>query len=134
MPINFADVKVYLQKIADNANGDIGGSPHGNFWQGDYNSFINGSIRNVLCNGPEVPQGSHIPIINKNDPINSSFFALLQRGGFCGKTQMPGGAMPGPFITDPAGYRIVLDNGTSVSGRQIIEDIGDWLRRGFPEH
>jgi hypothetical protein len=48
-------VKVYLQKIADNANGDIGGAPHGAFWQGDYDSFINGNIQNVLCNGPELP-------------------------------------------------------------------------------
>jgi hypothetical protein len=132
MPITFVTFQKYLDKIADKANGDIVASVHGPFWQGTYNDFINGNVPNVACGNNDVPAGSPIPIINKANPISSGFYVLLQRPGWCGKTQMPGGRQPGLFITD-AGYTITMDDGTVVAGAKINQDIGDWLRAGFPE-
>jgi hypothetical protein len=132
MPITFVTLQAYLDKIAAAANGDILASVHGPFWQGTYSNFINGNILGTACGNNDVPAGSPIPIINKVTPISSGFYVLLQRAGWCGKTQMPGGARPGLFITD-AGYTITMDDGTVVTGAKIIQDIGDWLNAGFPE-
>jgi hypothetical protein len=132
MPITFVTLQKYLDKIAAKANGDIVASVHGPFWNGTYSNFINGNVPQVACRTNDVPAGSPIPIINKADPVSSGFYLLLQRPGWCGQTQMPDGAQPGPFITD-AGYTITMDDGTVVTGAKIIQDIGDWLRAGFPE-
>jgi len=132
MPITFVTLQKYLDKIADNANGNIVSSVHGPFWRGTYSDFVDGNVPHVACGNNDVPAGLPIPIINKANPISSGFYILLQRSGWCGKTQMPGGPDPGPFITD-AGYTITMDDGTVVTGAKIIQDIGDWLRAGFPE-
>ena len=123
--IVFADIQAYLNAIADNANGDIDESPHKRFWSVAYNNFINGNIPNVTSSGAPIPAGQPIPIINKADPVNSSFFAIL-KGGFAGKRQMPDG---GPLITDP-GYQITV-NGKTVTGAQIQADIQSWLQNGI---
>lgn len=126
--IVFADIQAYLDGIADNANGDVDQrSPHKRFWKVAYTDFVNGDIPNVTSSGAPIPPGKPIPIINKVDPVNSSFFAILL-AGFAGKLQMPDG---GPLITDP-GYQITV-GGKSVTGTQIKTDIQSWLANGFPE-
>jgi hypothetical protein len=122
--IYFPTVKAYLDAIAAQANNDISNSPHQSFWDVSYNDFINGNIPHVLCNGQPIP------IVNKANPLQSSFYLIItSAAGFCGKRQMPGG---GPFVTD-AGYQIQLAGGTIVTGQQIQDDISSWLTNGFPE-
>jgi hypothetical protein len=132
MPITFVTLQSYLDKIAAKANGDIVASVHGPFWSGAYTDFINGNVPGVGCKNNDVPAGSPIPIINKGNPVSSGFYLLLQGPGWCRQAQMPDGPQAGPFITD-AGYTITMDDGTVVTGAEIIQDIGDWLRAGFPE-
>jgi hypothetical protein len=81
----------------------------------------------VKSSGGTIPVGQPIPIIDKANPINSSFFAIL-KAGFAGKRQMPGG---GPLIT-AANYQVTVA-GKTVTGQQIQDDIASWLNNGFPE-
>jgi hypothetical protein len=121
--IKFADVKKYLDAIADlnkaTGNGDVdANSPHGRFWQKDYSAFINGNVDNL-----------GIPIINKADPVKSMFFVLLttpgRSGGF---PQMPAG---GPYVTD-TGYQVTID-GKKVTGLEITDNLRNWLSNDYPE-
>lgn len=123
--ITFADIRAYLDAIADKALNDVGNSPHLRFWNVPYNDFINGSVPHTKCNG------APIPIIDHADPKNSAFYLILiDPNGWCNKREMPGG---GPFITDP-GYQVTLASGKVVTGGEIQDDIKFWLENGFPEN
>ena len=127
-PIVYADIQAYLDAIADKATNDIANSPHKRFWQVPYATFINGTIPGgVKSSGPPISVGQPIPIIDKANPVNSAFFAILT-GKFAGKRQMPGG---GPLITDQ-GYQVTVGDKT-VTGQQIQTNITSWLNNGFPE-
>ena len=116
--ISFKDVQAYLDAIAAK-NGAIDDSPHGAFWQTDYNTFTTGTVPNV-----------GVPIMNAAVPLQSPFFVILtDPAGFQGIPQMPGG---GPFITD-AGYQVVLANGKTITGADIIANLKSWLGSGFPQ-
>jgi hypothetical protein len=120
MVVQFSRIKEYL----DIVGGGAGSASHGKFWQGDYASFTNGFVLNQKC------KGLKIPIIDKIDPQNSGFLQILKAlPGFCTKPRMPLG---GPYLD--AGYSITLSDGKAVSGPQIIQDIEDWLKAGYPEN
>lgn len=131
MPTNitFDRVKKYLAAIADNPNDvlSVDSSPHLRFWNVPYQQFINGNVPGGnLTQCHDAPT----PIINKANPAQSPFFLILtDPAGFCGMPRMPEG---GPFITDE-GYQVTLADGTTVSGKQIRDDILDWLTNGYPE-
>ena len=125
--IVYADIQAYLNAIADKATNDIANSPHKRFWEVPYTNFVNGTVPGVKSSGDPIPAGQPIPIIDKANPINSAFFAIL-KGRFAGKRQMPGG---GPLITDP-GYQVTV-GGKTVTGQQIQDDMASWLNNGFPE-
>lgn len=121
--INYRDIQMYLNAIAGNALGDMDNSPHARFWQIPYDSFINGNVPNTKCNAQDIP------LINKNDPINSAFLLIL-KSTWCNKRQMPDG---GPLITE-VDYAVTLEDGTIISGQQIQDNIASWLVNGFPEN
>ena len=125
--IVFADIKSYLDAIADNVVGNTDESPHKRFWNVTYAEFVNGNIPGVTSSGSPIAAGQSIPIINKADPKNSSFFAIL-KGSFAGKPQMPDG---GPLITDQ-GFQVTV-GGKTVTGTEIQANIQSWLENGFPE-
>jgi hypothetical protein len=113
----FKDIQAYLDAIAQK-NGNLGNSPHGAFWNADYNTFKTGQVPNL-----------GVPIMDVNNPLQSPFYLILiTPEGFQGFPQMPAG---GPFITD-AGYQATLADGTQVTGDQIMRNMAEWLKNGFP--
>ncbi|WP_026603637.1 hypothetical protein [Methylomonas sp. 11b] len=125
MPITYSRVIAYLDAIADKGINKTEDAPHDRFWKDlSREQFVNGTVPNVHCHGADIP------IIDHENPANSSFFLVLKaNAAFCNKAQMPRG---GPWITDE-GYAITLLDGSQVSGQQIQDDIIDWLLNGFPE-
>jgi hypothetical protein len=121
--MTFARVQAYLDAIANNANLSVDNAPHGPFWRVSYQQFVQGVVPGVKCDG------QNIPLIDSGAPLQSAFRVILA-GDFCNKGQMPDG---GPFVTD-AGYSVTLDDGTQVTGQQILADIDSWLGNGFPEN
>jgi hypothetical protein len=122
--IGFHRVKAYLDAVAA-ANGTLPGSPHGDFWNVPYAQFIAGNVPGVDC------KGSPVVIIRKDNPGQSPFFLILTTpAGWCGMPQMPEG---GPFISDDQ-QPFTLADGTSVSGKQIRDDLATWLANGFPQN
>jgi hypothetical protein len=116
--IQFRDVQAYLDAVAQK-NGKLADSPHGAFWNTDYTSFTTGQVPNV-----------GIPIMDTTNPAQSPFYLILiNPKGYQGIEQMP---PDGPYITDP-GYQVTLADGTSVTGKQIVDNIADWLSHGFPQ-
>jgi hypothetical protein len=123
MPITFARLQEYLTAIAGQANLDAANSGHGVFWNVPCDQFKTGVVPNKKCKGQSVP------IIDTANLVNSGFNQIL-RAGWCGMPQMP---KTGPFPTD-AGYSVTLNDGTVVTGAQILHDIQEWLNAGAPEH
>lgn len=122
--IGFSTVQAYLNAVAE-ANGGILSSPHRAFWNVSYDHFMNGIVPDVKCNGNAVP------IINREAPLQSPFFVIMTTStGWCGKRQMPGG---GPFITDEK-FQFTLPDGSTVTGKQIREDLATWLQNNCPEN
>ncbi|MER9102636.1 hypothetical protein NKH95_01675 [Mesorhizobium sp. M0848] len=125
MAITYLVIQDYLNKIAAKGNLDPEGSGHGVFWDGDYASFSTGVVPGKKCSG--VP----VPILNQTDLVNSAFYQIL-KAGWCTMPAMPQMPRKGPYVTD-TGYSIKLDNGTVVTGAQVLSDIEDWLKAGAPE-
>jgi hypothetical protein len=139
MPITYSDVTLYLDAIADNANGLMSESPHQYWWHQNpaaesspylsYKEFVTGTVNGVRDN-----QGNPIPIIGtdskQTNPLQSTFYILLTTSGGNGTfPQMPKG---GPFVTDP-GFSVELNNGVTVSGEQIMANLKEWLGNGYPD-
>jgi hypothetical protein len=123
--IGFPMVQAYLDAVAA-ANGTLPSSPHQDFWNVPYNTFITGNVPGVSC------QSQPVPIINTATPLQSPFYLIMTTTtGWCGMKQMPKG---GPFITvDTNQFPLVDGSGTTASGKQIREDLGTWLANGYPK-
>jgi hypothetical protein len=138
MPTKYSDVVMYLDAIANNANGDVASAPHGYWWHVNqdinqaplaYNDFVTGTVFGVTGSS-----GNPIPIIGtdskQTDPLQSEFYILLSTpNGSGGFPQMPKG---GPFITD-AGFSVTLSDNATVTGAQIMTNLEEWLGHGYPE-
>jgi hypothetical protein len=142
MPTKYSDITLYLDAIADNANGLMSDSPHQYWWHQDptnelspylaYKDFVTGTVNGVTDN-----QGNPIPIIGtdskQTDPLQSTFYILLTtKGGSGSFPQMPKG---GPFVTD-SDFSVTLGpNGTgpTVTGAQIMANLQEWLGNGYPD-
>jgi hypothetical protein len=123
MAITFVKVQEYFNKIAEKAHLDPANSGHGVFWNTTYQNFVAGQIPNKRCNSQPIP------IIDPLHKAQSAFYQILQ-GGWCSMPQMP---KTGPFITDE-GYSITLGDGSSITGKEILKDLKDWLEADAPEH
>jgi hypothetical protein len=138
MPTNYSDIIMYLDAIANNANGNVASASHGYWWhvnqdinQGPlaYKDFVTGTVYGVTDSS-----GNPIPIIGtdskQTNPLQSAFYILLSTpGGSGGFQQMPKG---GPFITD-SGFSVQLANGDTVTGAQIMANLKAWLGNGYPQ-
>lgn len=138
MPTKYSDITLYLDAIADNANGLMSKAPHGYWWHQNqtesdpvlaYNDFVTGTVYGVTDN-----QGNPIPIIGtdakQTNPLQSTFYILLTTPGGNGTfPQMPKG---GPYITD-SDFSVQLNNGVTVTGAQIAANLKEWLGNGYPE-
>lgn len=122
MTITFSRIQEYLDAVALNANLDVGNSGHKAFWHKTYSEFITENVPSKSC------LGTPVPIIDSSNRRNSAFFQILQ-GTWCGMPKMP---KTGPFVLDP-GYTVTLRDGTTITGQQILNDIGVWLDDGAPE-
>ena len=128
MPTKYADIILYLDSIAANANGDVSSAPHGYWWHLNqdgsqrpltYNEFITGTVH-----------GIGVPIIDRSNPLQSLFYLLLStKGGTQGYNQMP---WHGPYLTDP-GATLPVGNNPNFPAAQIITDMKEWLGNGYPE-
>jgi hypothetical protein len=104
---SFADLQYVLNNFIQNNDIDIGASPHGAFWQTDYNTFTTGNVPNVQ---PAVR------IVVPGDPAGSGIVqALSGLPPFDGSSfrRMPAG---GPFLDDSS-----------------INQIRQWVQDGCPE-
>jgi hypothetical protein len=117
--VTFKKIQTYLDAIADNANNDIGNSPHLRFWNVDYKKFTTGNV-------PLRATDPVTPIIDQKNPEQSSFYRVLL-GPWKTFRQMPGG---GPKVAETT-YDIA---GTKVPGTQILADIREWLVNSYPEN
>jgi hypothetical protein len=139
MPTKYSDIIMYLDAIADNANGLVSNAPHGYWWHVGqietnsplaYNDFVTGTVFGVTNSS-----GGVIYIIGtdakQTDPLQSTFYILRTTpGGSGGFPQMPKG---GPFITDPNFGTVTLSNGDTITGAQIQANMEEWLGNGYPE-
>jgi hypothetical protein len=123
VPINFARVQEYLDKIGEQANNNPADSGHKLFWDVKYDAFISGLVPGKHC------LGNNVPILDPVNKVNSAFYQIL-KGPWCSMVQMPKG---GPYATDN-GYTITLNDGSVVTGEQLLKDIEEWLAAGAPEN
>ena len=123
--ISYDDIVLYLEAIANNPldKASVDAADHGRFWKGlTRDQFVTGLVPQVDCNG------APIPIVNA-DPAQCPFYqALVNKTGWCQKSQMP---KRGPWITDP-GYSVTLAGGVQIAGTDIAANIEWWLRNNMP--
>ena len=129
--INFANLQEYLDKLVEKAGDDTNSAPHKRFWS-DYQTFITKPLVSVKCNGaPIFPivwlDAAHTQADADNSPL---YLILTQSAGFCNKEQMPPGP---PFITDQD-YTITLASGNTGTGKQVADDIHEWIKSGALEN
>lgn len=132
MPITFSRVIEYLDAIADKGAKNASNATHGRFWTGmTRDVFVDptkgGIVPAIHCKGVNIPilDLTNLP----TSAANSALYMALTNGlGFCNKGQMPLG---GPVITEAA-YTVKLADGTVVTGKQIQDDILDWIQKGAP--
>lgn len=129
MPISFARLQEYLDRIVEKNGGNVGFSPHKRFWS-SHQSLTKQPIPAPKCQGQPIFPVKYVDAAQTQvDADNSPLFLILtDLNGFCNRDQMPPG---GPFIVD-ANYSLTLLDGTSVTGDQIKKDIHDWLAAGAP--
>jgi hypothetical protein len=104
---SFADVQTFFNQFITNNGTDLSGSPHGDYWNGTYDAFVNGDVKGV----PGVKN------LIKGDADHSNLILIL-RGPLTigGRTidQMP--ADGSPFMTP-----------------DLIGALADWINRGCPQ-
>jgi hypothetical protein len=104
---SFADVKAFFDKFITDNGTDLSGSPHGDFWNVDYNAFVNGDVRGV----------PGVKTLVKGDAEHSNLILIL-RGAITvsGKT----------FERMPA-------DGSNFMSPDLIASLADWINRGCPQ-
>jgi hypothetical protein len=129
MTISFTRLQEYLDLIVTAEGGNIGASPHKRFWS-NYQTLATQPIPRPQCNGQNIFPIKYTDAAKTTvDADNSPLYVILSNAtGFCAKPQMPPG---GPYLTD-ANYSATLSDGTVVKGRQILNDIHEWLTANAP--
>jgi hypothetical protein len=127
--IKFARLQEYLDLIVVKAGDDANNAPHKRFWQ-THHSLTAEPLPRPKCKGKDIFAVKYLDAKHtKVDADNSPLYVILtDANGFCEKPQMP---PLGPFITD-AGYSLTLSDGSIVTGKQVKDDIHEWLAAGAP--
>ena len=120
--IRFSDIKKYLSAIAaKGTKNPIDRSPHGAFW-------VDMDYAHTLPLGQSPNVG--IQIMDTQNPLQSPILLVLTADNAVpGIPQMP---EVGPYVTD-AGYTVTLPDGTTITGKQILDNMREWLSNGFPQ-
>ena len=114
---SFADVQAFFNNFIAANNIDIGGAPHGAFWNTSYDNFVNGNVPNVLDPNTNLP----IPILKKGDGAHSNIVYAIS--GAPGTLWDP---------NNPAGFGQMPAGGPYFSTAQI-QDLSDWITAGCPQ-
>jgi hypothetical protein len=104
---SFADVQSFFQMFVAVNGTDLSGSPHGAFWNNDYNSFVNG----------EVPGVPGVKNLVKGDAEHSNLVLILR----------------GPINTPSGKIERMPADGSPFMSADLIAALADWINRGCPE-
>jgi hypothetical protein len=117
--LTFVDVQKFFNNFIAQHGIDIGGAPHGAFWNTTYDNFVKGTV-------PGLPQtanpntGQPLPVLIKGDGEHSNIIYALR--GTAGTFWDPN---TGAFGQMPAG-------GPYFPSDQI-DDLCDWITKGCNE-
>ena len=105
-PLNsFADVQALFNNFVAANNIDLSGSPHGAFWNTDYNSFVNGNV-----------PGVGVKILVKGDAAHSYLVLILQ----------------GPLTVGSQQFDQMPEGGPYMSA-DMVKVLSDWINKGCPQ-
>jgi putative intracellular protease/amidase len=103
---SFSDVQRLLNNFVS-ANGiDLGGSPHSDFWNTDYYSFVTG----------DVPGLHGVKILTKGHADDSNLILILRGRLYVGGIQFPRMPANGPYMA-----------------AEQVNALADWINRGCPQ-
>jgi hypothetical protein len=108
---SFADVKAFFNNFIQTNGTDLSGSPHGAFWNTDYNSFVNGNV-------PGVP---NVKILVIGDPANSNLIKILQ-----GPITIGTGNQARTYPQMPA-------DGSSYMTADQVTSVANWIQNNCPQ-
>jgi hypothetical protein len=104
---SFAEVKAFFDKfIVDNGT-DLTGSPHGDFWNVDYDAFVNGDVRGV----------PGVKTLIKGDAEHSNLILILR----------------GSITVGGTTYERMPADGSNFMPPEQIALVADWINRGCPQ-
>lgn len=104
---SFADVKAFLDKFIQTNGTDLSGSPHGDFWNVNYDTFVNGDVRGV----------PGVKTMVKGDAEHSNLILILR----------------GPITVAGTTYEQMPADGSPFMSSDLIATLADWINRGCPQ-
>lgn len=104
---SFADVKAFLDKFITDNGTDLSGSPHGDFWNVEYDAFVNGDVRGV----------PGVKTLVKGDAEHSNLVLILR----------------GPITVGGKRFRQMPADGSNPMPPEQIAMLADWINRNCPQ-
>jgi Ferritin-like len=104
---SFADVQTFFNNFITTNGTDLSGSPHGAFWNGTYDAFVNG----------DVPGVSGVKILVKGNANQSNLILILQ----------------GPITVGGRTIEQMPADGSPYMSADLIASLADWINRGCPQ-
>ena len=104
---SFADVQNFFNNFITTNGTDLSGSPHGAFWSGTYDAFVNG----------DVPGVSGVKILEKGNANQSNLILILQ----------------GPITVGGRMIEQMPADGSPFMSAELIASLADWINRGCPQ-
>jgi hypothetical protein len=104
---SFADVKAFLDKFVTDNGTDLSGSPHGDFWNVDYDTFVNGDVRGV----------PGVKTLVKGDAEHSNLILILR----------------GPITVGGNTFERMPADGSKYMPPEMIASLADWINCGCPQ-
>jgi hypothetical protein len=104
---SFDEVKALLNQFVTDNGTDLSGSPHGAFWNTDYDSFVNG----------DVPGVRGVKILVKGDPDKSNLIKILQ----------------GPITVNGRTIERMPADGSPFMPPDKIASLAGWIRNNCPQ-
>jgi hypothetical protein len=103
----FADVKALFNKFITDNGTDLSGSPHGDFWNVDYDTFVNGDVRGIRG----------VKTLVKGDAEHSNLILILR----------------GPLTVGGRTFERMPADGSNYMAPELIASLADWINRGCPQ-
>ena len=103
----FADVQAFFNNFITTNGTDLSGSPHGAFWNGAYDAFVNG----------DVPGVSGVKILVKGNADQSNLILILK----------------GPITVGGTTIERMPADGSPFMSADLIASLADWINRGCPQ-